>query len=96
MLRWFRGHSHWITAFDLSHRMLKRARRRLRSPRVTHVSADLTRLPYPDAFFDTVTRAAQQAGHPLRELRRTGHALDHPITFPEGAYLKCLFASVPA
>ncbi len=41
-----------ITAFDLSQRMLKRARRRLRSPRVTHVAADLTRLPYPDAFFD--------------------------------------------
>jgi 23S rRNA (cytosine1962-C5)-methyltransferase len=47
-----------------------------------------------DAFFDTVTQAAQQAGHPLTELRRTGHALDHPITFSEGEYLKCLFASV--
>jgi len=43
-----------ITAFDLSQRMLKRARRRLRSPRVTHVAADLTRLPYPDAYFDTI------------------------------------------
>jgi SAM-dependent methyltransferase len=41
-----------LTAFDLSQRMLKRARKRLRSPRVTHVAADLTRLPYPDAFFD--------------------------------------------
>jgi ubiquinone/menaquinone biosynthesis C-methylase UbiE len=41
-----------ITAFDLSQRMLKRARNRLRSPRVTHVAADLTRLPYPDAYFD--------------------------------------------
>ena len=47
------------------------------------------------AFFDTVTQAAQQAGHPLAEILRTGHALDHPITFPEGAYLKCLFASMP-
>jgi len=43
-----------ITAFDLSQRMLKRARRRLHCPRVTHVAADLTRLPYPDAYFDTV------------------------------------------
>jgi SAM-dependent methyltransferase len=41
-----------ITAFDLSQRMLKRARRRLHSARVTQVAADLTRLPYPDAFFD--------------------------------------------
>ena len=37
-----------------------------------------------DAFFDTVTQAARQAGHSLTELRQTGHALDHPITFPEG------------
>src|ERR1700741_2748481 len=41
-----------ITAFDLSQRLLTRARNRLRSPRVTHVAADLPRLPYPDAFFD--------------------------------------------
>src|SRR5262245_45385897 len=34
-----------ITAFDLSRRMLVRARRRLKSPRVRHVSADLTHLP---------------------------------------------------
>src|SRR5438067_2501567 len=37
-----------ITAFDLSQRMLVRAARRLKNPRVRHVSADLTRLPYPD------------------------------------------------
>jgi len=39
-----------------------------------------------------VHRAAERAGRPLRELERTGHALDHPIAFKEGAYLKCLFA----
>jgi SAM-dependent methyltransferase len=43
-----------ITAFDLSQRMLIRARRRLRNDRVTHVAADLTRLPYADAVFDAV------------------------------------------
>jgi ubiquinone/menaquinone biosynthesis C-methylase UbiE len=44
-----------IAAFDLSRRMLVRARRRLKnSPRVGHVSADLTHLPYPDGFFDAV------------------------------------------
>ena len=43
-----------ITGFDLSQRMLKRARRRVKSSRVTLVSADLTRLPYPDAYFDAV------------------------------------------
>jgi SAM-dependent methyltransferase len=41
-----------IAAFDLSQSMLKRARRHLKSRRVHHVAADLTRLPYPDGFFD--------------------------------------------
>lgn len=49
-----------------------------------------------DEFFANAHQAAQETGRSLRELARTGHALDHPIGFPEGAYLKCLFASVEA
>jgi 23S rRNA (cytosine1962-C5)-methyltransferase len=45
-----------------------------------------------NAFFSAVHEAARTAGRPLVELARTGHPLDHPVTFPEGAYLKCLFA----
>jgi 23S rRNA (cytosine1962-C5)-methyltransferase len=48
-----------------------------------------------ETFYETVNRAATQAGRPLREIERTGHALDHPVTFKEGAYLKCLFAIAP-
>ena len=51
-----------------------------------------SRVPAP-VFFETVQTAAAQAGRPLHELERTGHALDHPVAFPEGAYLKCLFAT---
>jgi 23S rRNA (cytosine1962-C5)-methyltransferase len=46
-----------------------------------------------DAFFELVNETAQKEKRPLQEIERTGHALDHPITFPEGAYLKCLFAT---
>ncbi|MEQ8673236.1 MAG: class I SAM-dependent rRNA methyltransferase [Aggregatilineales bacterium] len=45
-----------------------------------------------EAFFRTVTSTAAKMGRVLSEIERTGHALDHPIGFPEGAYLKCLFA----
>jgi 23S rRNA (cytosine1962-C5)-methyltransferase len=53
-------------------------------------------------FFQTIHKTAlkekrllRQAQHkPLREIERTGHPLDHPIGFPEGEYLKCLFAVV--
>ena len=43
-----------VTGFDLSQRMLKRARRRVRDPRVSFASADLTHLPYADGCFDAV------------------------------------------
>ena len=48
-----------------------------------------------DSFFETVHRSAKEAGRQLQEIERTGHALDHPVTFKEGAYLKCLFAIAP-
>lgn len=43
-------------------------------------------------FFELVAERARGAGRPLRHIQTTGHALDHPIRFKEGAYLKCLFA----
>jgi SAM-dependent methyltransferase len=43
-----------LTAFDLSQKMLERARARLKGQRVTHAMADLTRLPYPDGAFDAI------------------------------------------
>jgi 23S rRNA (cytosine1962-C5)-methyltransferase len=46
-------------------------------------------------FFATVNGAALSEGRPLREIERTGHAIDHPVSFSEGAYLKCLFALAP-
>ena len=46
-----------------------------------------------DDFFNAIHKAAQEAGRPLKEIERTGHALDHPTTYKEGAYLKCLFAT---
>jgi 23S rRNA (cytosine1962-C5)-methyltransferase len=47
-----------------------------------------------ESFFESVHRSAREAGRGLTEIERTGHALDHPIRFAEGAYLKCLFATV--
>lgn len=42
----------------------------------------------PTEFFDTVTEAAEEHGATFTELRRTGHDVDHPVTFDEGEYLK--------
>lgn len=46
-----------------------------------------------DRFQQVVNETAHKAGRPLRILEQTGHPLDHPIGFPEGAYLKCIFAT---
>lgn len=45
-----------------------------------------------ETFYEAVHHAARRAGRPLHEIARAGHALDHPVSFKEGAYLKCLFA----
>jgi 23S rRNA (cytosine1962-C5)-methyltransferase len=48
-----------------------------------------------EQFTEAVSSAAQEAGRSLQVFERTGHALDHPISFREAAYLKCLFATAP-
>jgi 23S rRNA (cytosine1962-C5)-methyltransferase len=45
-------------------------------------------------FFSAVRRGAARARRPWREFAHTGHPIDHPIGFAEGAYLKCLYAKV--
>jgi 23S rRNA (cytosine1962-C5)-methyltransferase len=47
-----------------------------------------------DRFVDQVRRAAVGAGADLRVEHITGHAVDHPVGFPEGAYLKAVLATV--
>jgi 23S rRNA (cytosine1962-C5)-methyltransferase len=47
-----------------------------------------------ETFFGIVHEAAMHARVRLREIRRTGHAIDHPIGFEYGAYLKAVFARV--
>lgn len=48
-----------------------------------------------DEHLDAVRRGVVEAGRRLEVQRRTGHALDHPVGFPEGAYLKAVLARVP-
>jgi 23S rRNA (cytosine1962-C5)-methyltransferase len=47
-----------------------------------------------DRFFDAIVTVANSRGDELEEIAQTGHALDHPIGFTEGAYLKAMIARV--
>ncbi len=81
-------------ALSAYHRLVDGALAVLR-PGGTLVMASCTARVPAGQFFETVHEAAREAGRPLAEIERTGHPLDHPVTFPEGAYLKCLFATAP-
>ncbi|MGH7289862.1 MAG: class I SAM-dependent rRNA methyltransferase, partial [Myxococcota bacterium] len=44
-----------------------------------------------DALAKAIQSGAARSGRPLDERLRTAHATDHPVRFPEGAYLKCIW-----
>jgi SAM-dependent methyltransferase len=53
LLRWADSDA-VLTSFDLSRGMLRRARARLKSDRISQVVADVTSLPYADESFDAI------------------------------------------
>jgi 23S rRNA (cytosine1962-C5)-methyltransferase len=64
---------------------------RLVRPGGTLMQASCSSRVTAEQFFDTVLDTAVEAGRPLIEIVRTGHDIDHPVTFREGAYLKAGF-----
>ena len=47
-----------------------------------------------DDFTQAVLAAAASAGRDVHLTRRTGHAVDHPIGFEHGEYLKAVYLTV--
>jgi len=60
----------------------------------TLVQASCSSRVTTDDFVDTVKNAAASAGAEVIETRRTGHAVDHPIGFEFGGYLKAVYLTV--
>ncbi|HEY3167499.1 MAG TPA: class I SAM-dependent methyltransferase, partial [Candidatus Binatia bacterium] len=44
-----------------------------------------------EEFFTAVRQAMKASGRKVTELRTTNHGSDHPATFPEAHYLKCIY-----
>jgi 23S rRNA (cytosine1962-C5)-methyltransferase len=53
------------------------------------VAASCSAHVLPEEFFETLTVFAKK--NQLREIKRTTNPSDHPATFPEARYLKCLY-----
>ena len=64
---------------------------RLVRPGGTLMQASCSSRVTAEQFFDTVLDAAVAAGRSLTEIARSGHDVDHPVTFREGSYLKAGF-----
>jgi len=43
----------------------------------------------PEDFYEIVENALKYQSRKFTNLLKTGHDVDHPVTFPEGGYLKC-------
>jgi 23S rRNA (cytosine1962-C5)-methyltransferase len=67
---------------------------RLLEPGGTLVQASCSARVPERAFFDAVDAAAARSGVVLTDVAHTAHAVDHPVGFSEGSYLKALFATV--
>lgn len=65
-------------------------------PGGTLIQASCSSRVTTDEFVSTVLNAVASAGVDVHETRRTGHAVDHPIGFEFGAYLKAVYLSVRA
>ena len=63
-------------------------------PGGTLIQASCSSRVTTDEFVSTVLSAAASAGVDVHETRRTGHAVDHPIGFEYGAYLKAVYLTV--
>jgi len=76
------------------YRRLTRLGLNILNPEGIFVQASCSSRISPKDFFSAIHQEAQSINCPIKEIERTGHALDHPIGFPEGEYLKCLFATL--
>lgn len=89
----FAQNQNQVAAGLSAYRKLTRLGLGVLNPGGTLVQASCSSRIDAETFFNTVHQTARESNRRLTEIERTGHAIDHPIGFDEGAYLKCLFAT---
>ena len=82
-----------VAAGERAYQRLTTSALRLLAPGGVLVQASCSSRIPADRFFDLVERAAHDEGRRIRLQSKSGHDLDHPIGFPQGAYLKAGFWS---
>jgi 23S rRNA (cytosine1962-C5)-methyltransferase len=85
-----RKQSERIKALQAYRRLIEPALKRLRKNGVL-VAASCSAHIATAEFFDIVRRSALRSKRTHQELKTTGHPPDHPATFQEAEYLKCIY-----
>jgi 23S rRNA (cytosine1962-C5)-methyltransferase len=85
-----RKESQRIKALQAYNRLIELALNRLRKNGVL-VAASCSAHISTEEFFDVVRRSALRSKRTHQELKTTGHPPDHPETFKEAKYLKCIY-----
>jgi 23S rRNA (cytosine1962-C5)-methyltransferase len=57
-------------------------------------AASCSRRVAVEEFYSAVREGVERAKFRAREIRKTGHAIDHPVSFPEGGYLKAIYLEI--
>ncbi len=77
-----------------AYRRLTRLGAELVEPGGCLVQASCTARVARDLFVEQFEDQIERSGRSIRRLEITGHDVDHPVSFPEGAYLKAVFAEL--
>jgi 23S rRNA (cytosine1962-C5)-methyltransferase len=77
-----------------NYRKLTRLALNLIEPKGILVQASCSSRISSSVFFEAVINEISITGRTAVDVIRTSHPIDHPIGFPEGEYLKCLFATI--
>jgi len=90
----FAHNEHQISLAIKKYRQLTQLGAQVLSPEGILVQASCSSRVSSSEFYESVLSELSLTGRKIEELCRTGHALDHPVNFPEGEYLKCIFVRV--
>jgi len=77
-----------------TYRRLAESGAKLTRPNGLLFSASCSRQVSTEDFFREVFSGIKSAGRYYEEIDRTGHALDHPVTFKEAEYLKGIYLKI--
>lgn len=77
-----------------TYRRLAESGARLTRPGGLLFAASCSRQVSTEEFFREVFSGIQSAGKTYKEIDRTGHAVDHPVTFKEAEYLKGIYLKI--